>query len=249
MKKTFTKIGYMIIGSLLTIIGYHFGSIDNNGINAEEDTPIVDEIQCRRLVVVGEDDTPRVVLSSGFFDGVEAGNIDVIGEGKLLSATIGSDAYGGNMAIFNRNQEFPVVHIATTKMGHGVVATRDKDGHLGNALGGAAGETVDLRPLKRQTRSQVSRGYTGPITLKNGDKILQTGNKIPPFNSDDCRVKIFITWDRSIIGEVENNKIVFPSDGTGKIILYDGTHYTSPKGCTIRDFTIISGSLIVNKLK
>ena len=62
-------------------------------------------------------------------------------------------------------------------------------------------------------------------------------------------VRLFITWSVSNINGVEKNEIVFSSNGSGEIKLYDGTHYTSPEGCTIRDFTIISGFLIVNKSK
>ena len=78
MKNVSTKIAYMVIGSLLTIIGYHFGNIDNNAaeaekedrppmgfrIGAERDDPIADEIRVRRLVIVGEDDTPHIVADT-----------------------------------------------------------------------------------------------------------------------------------------------------------------------------------------
>ena len=67
MKTILTKMTYMAIGSLLTLIGYHFGNIDNNSANAQirvtpQETEIVDEIRCRELVIVGDDDTPRITL-------------------------------------------------------------------------------------------------------------------------------------------------------------------------------------------
>jgi hypothetical protein len=64
MKNVSTKIAYMVIGSLLTIIGYHFANIDHNAAEAEKEDPIVDEIRCRRLVIVDEDDTPHLVLGT-----------------------------------------------------------------------------------------------------------------------------------------------------------------------------------------
>lgn len=249
MKNIFTKVGYMVIGALLTLIGYHFGNVDNNTASAQKDDSIVDEIQCRRLVVVGNDGTTRIDLGSEVFDGVETGYINVIGEGKLPSATIRSDAYGGSMAIFNSdsNQEFPVVHIATTEKGHGIVATRDKDGQFGNSVNSSPEEEVSFRGIGRRI-DKVSRELKvfelGP--MESLTKILRKGDKIPSFNSEDCQLRMFLTWKQSTIGEVKKNEIVFPPNGMGEIILKDGTRYTSPEGCTIRDFTIISGSLIVN---
>ena len=76
------------------------------------------------------------------------------------------------------------------------------------------------------------------------------GDKLSPFASYDCQVMRSIDWETALISnKVEKNQIVFPSDGSGEIILHDGTRYTAPKGCTIRHFTIISGSLIVSKPK
>ena len=251
MKNVSTKIAYMVIGSLLTLIGYHFGNIETNTATAQKDDAIVDEIQCRSLVVIGDDGTTRIVLGSEFFDGVETGYINVIGEGELPSATIRSDAYGGSMAIFNRdlNQESSVVQIATTEKGHGIVATYDKDGQLGNSVGSPPGEEVSFRTIKRYiNKASRDRPELKIFETVIPSKILRKGDKIPSFNSDDCKLTMYITSYQSTSGEVKN-KIVFPPNGMGKIILKDGTRYTSPEGCTIHDFTIISGSLIVDKLK
>ena len=35
MKKVMEKVIFMAVGSLLTIIGYHFGTVDNNSANAQ----------------------------------------------------------------------------------------------------------------------------------------------------------------------------------------------------------------------
>ncbi len=63
----------MVIGSLLTLIGYHFGNIDNNSADAQlrgtpQEVEIVNEIRCRSLIVVGEDDRPLIILGTGLSD-------------------------------------------------------------------------------------------------------------------------------------------------------------------------------------
>ena len=256
MKNVSTKIAYMVIGSLLTLIGYHFGNVDNNTASAQKDDSIVDEIQCRRLVVVGNDGTTRIDLGTEILDGVETGYVNVIREGKLLSTTIGSDTNGGSIAIFNRdsNQELPVVLIGITEKGHGIVATSDKDGQFRDSVHSSPEEEVFFQGTTRR----INKKYITAVDDSRPDlkifeagptKTLRKGDKIPSFNNDDCSLIMFTSWDRSIIGEVKNNEIVFPPNGMGEIILKDGTRYTSPEGCTIRDFTIILGSLIVNKPK
>lgn len=186
MKNVLTKITYMVIGSILTLIGYHFGNIDNNTADAQKDDPIVDEIQCRRFVIVGKDNTPRIILNTHFdygrieivnqegaerlrlgtknFDGFEAGYIDVLSEPELLVSSIGSDAYGGFMIIYNRSGSThrPVVHAASTERGHGIVVTADKDGQVGKAIGGTIGELF-WRTIKRGQRvERIGRGVRLP---------------------------------------------------------------------------------------
>ena len=68
MKKFLTKIGYMAFGSLLTIIGYHFGNVDNNSVNAQQPlgtfVEIVDKIRVRQVEIVGNDNSPRIYLGT-----------------------------------------------------------------------------------------------------------------------------------------------------------------------------------------
>ena len=126
MKNVFTKITYMVIGSILTLIGYHFGSIENNTVDAQEDNPIAGEIRSRRFVLVGQNDNiPRVVIettrndhgsiaignqdgmlrllldSSSMDNGMETGGIRIYQEEGELIALIGSDQNGGSMSIYN----------------------------------------------------------------------------------------------------------------------------------------------------
>ena len=62
----------MAVGSLLTLIGYHFGNIDNNSADAQlvvkKSAPIVDEIRCHKLVIVGDDETQHITLGTDFFN-------------------------------------------------------------------------------------------------------------------------------------------------------------------------------------
>ena len=184
MKNVSTKIAYMVIGSLLTIIGYHFGNIDNNTADAQEkvDTPIVDEIQCRRLVIVDEDDTTRIVLGT---DDNRSGLI-AIGNGsqrQLLLLHADSIILADHPNVEKKrqvtatwNKEFEnnpeqkepeqkeleqVVHIGTTEEGAGFIITKNKDGTITDSTGlGSKTSTYKKRITRRTTRSiPASRGF------------------------------------------------------------------------------------------
>ena len=151
MKKNLTKLGYMAFGCLLTVIGYHFGNIDNNSVNAQENSPIVDEVRCRRLVIVGADNTPRITsgtdsLDCGYIqiyneDGElridldadelgDYGSIAVLGkESGGVAAMLRADKYGGFMGLWNKVIDKPVLQASITNKGEGMIITRDKTGY------------------------------------------------------------------------------------------------------------------------
>ena len=159
MKKILTKVGYMAFGSLLTLIGYHFGNIDNNSADAQgifqEKAPIVDEIRCRKLVIVGDDGTQRIILGTNVLPGyIQFANKDgatrvllgvdledsgtVIIQGKDSSgkaAQLGVDQYGGYMALWNKLIDRAVLLTGISDKGEGYVFTRDKGGYQTGALG------------------------------------------------------------------------------------------------------------------
>ena len=86
-----TKMSYMAFGSLLTLIGYHFGNIDNDSANAQivitpSETEIIDEIRCRNRIVVGDDDTPRGALGT---NDVDRGAIVIYNEDEVRRIFIG----------------------------------------------------------------------------------------------------------------------------------------------------------------
>ena len=162
MKNILTKVGYMAFGSLLTLIGYHFGNIDNNSADAqvftiEDPKPeIVDEIRCRKLVIVGDDDTQRIRLVT---DSSDRGEIRIYNEnwaGRVylgvasddtglftisgkesggVAAGLGVDDHGGFMALWNKVFDKPVVQASITNKGEGFIFTHDKTGYQTDSAG------------------------------------------------------------------------------------------------------------------
>lgn len=223
MKSVSTKIAYMVIGSILTIIGYHFGNIDNNTAEAQRDDPIDDEIRCRRLVLVGDDDTPRIILETSpgddgrirignqnrklrvvlgvaVIDGIETGEIHVIDTEDKVAGSIASDMHGGYMAVYSRDgaTRRPLAQISTTEKGNGVVSVRDKDGLLLPGLG------KDGDPFRDQVSSpnedlldlggpKSATFVPGPVLIVS--EILQKGDKLQRFNfSNDVKDQESVTY-------------------------------------------------------
>ena len=169
MKKILTRISYMAVGSLLTLIGYHFGNVDNNSADAQvqfdmrEKTEIVDEIRCRKLVILGEDDTQRITL---WADPADQGQIQVLNEDgaeRILlgvasnidsgvitinakesggtAVMLGVDSYGGFMSLWNKLIDTAIVSAGITNKGDGYVSTNDKAGYS-TWNGGPKGEFI-----------------------------------------------------------------------------------------------------------
>lgn len=140
MKKILTKVGYMAFGCLLTVIGYHFGNIDNNSADAQlvdrEKAQIVDEIRCRKLVIVGTDNTPRIILDTNFFNhgnirihnkdgtsrvylGAEDGDrgvLEIYGKEAVgVAVALSVDDNGGYMALWNKVLDKPVLQTGITE--------------------------------------------------------------------------------------------------------------------------------------
>ena len=169
MKKILTKMGYMAFGSLLTLIGYYFGNIDNNSANAQEsreggyatiirpENKTFDEVHCRRLVIYGNDHTPRVTLATdrsdsgsieiysengarriflGLDNVIDAGTLEVSAKGAgSVSGVLGVDHNGGFLALYNKLIDYPVFYAVITNKGDGLAQTRDRDNHRTNSIG------------------------------------------------------------------------------------------------------------------
>ena len=167
MKNILTKVGYMAFGCLLTVIGYHFGNIDNNSADAQEivvkEKHIVDEIRCRKLVIVGDDDTPRIILRTDFLDrgeiriynedgtnriylGVlsdDTGHLTILGkESGGIAAGLGVDGNGGFMALYNKVLDKPALRTGITDKGNGFILTRDKAGYQTDSEGVKGIDTI-----------------------------------------------------------------------------------------------------------
>lgn len=99
MKKVLTKIGYMAFGSLLTLIGYHFGNVDNNTVNAqpslEKTENIVNRLRVRQLEIVGNDNSPRIYLGTN----LDKGQIVVVDDNDVPHLTLKTDSEGGSIEV------------------------------------------------------------------------------------------------------------------------------------------------------
>lgn len=70
MKKVMEKVIFMVVGSLLTIIGCHFGTVNNNSTNAQINGNLsqpngeFDLISCRALTITDANGNGRILLGS-----------------------------------------------------------------------------------------------------------------------------------------------------------------------------------------
>lgn len=172
MKNILTKIGYMAFGGLLTLIGYHFGNIDNNSADAqvftiEDPKPeIVDEIRCRKLVIVGNDNTSRIILSAYSaltnYYGLDQGGIEIFDKDGASRIFLGVDTmdrggllvkgkesgeaaivYGGSIALFNNTARKAVLQAGIANTAEGFIFTTDKDGETTDVVGPNGGFDYD----------------------------------------------------------------------------------------------------------
>ena len=157
MKKIAAKMGYIALGSLLTLIGYHFGNIDENRADAQG-VEIIDEIACRKLVIVGDDLTPRIVLKTDDVDNgrllifnekpetrvmlgviqadrTDAGIVTVSGTGMTLAAKFGANANGGSLSLFNKISDKGVIQAGVTDKGEGIIIMHDSEGNFTDVVG------------------------------------------------------------------------------------------------------------------
>lgn len=145
MKNVLTKLSYMAFGCLLTLIGYHIGNVDHNWADAQSDLSeqTVDEIRCRSLVIVDEDDTPRVTLDKGGMgvynatgvlrasifveEMIDSGSVVVLGPGPPggSAAILDVDVNGGRILLWNKFTDKPVLRAVITDKGEGAIVTRD----------------------------------------------------------------------------------------------------------------------------
>lgn len=114
------KVKYMVFGSLLTLAGFMFGSL-NNGIDAQSESEVINELKVQKLVVYDNIilyDTnqampePRVVIMHD----VNGGDVSVYGKARKPLARIGIASAGGNFWAYGKN-EIGAVNIGVGPIG------------------------------------------------------------------------------------------------------------------------------------
>lgn len=103
MKNLSTKIAYMVIGSILTIIGYHFGNIENNAADAQgtvaTSTEIINKIRVRQIEIVGNDNSPRIYMGTD----LDRGQIKFVGDSDTSQMSLKAASNGGQIKLHNRS--------------------------------------------------------------------------------------------------------------------------------------------------
>lgn len=100
MKKVSTKIGYMVIGSLLTIIGYHFGNVDNNSVNAQgTSNEIVNKLRVRQIEIVDSENQPSIYLGTD----LDRGQIKFVGDSDTSQLSLKATSRGGQIVLSNKS--------------------------------------------------------------------------------------------------------------------------------------------------
>lgn len=267
MKNVLTKMGYMAIGCLLTLIGYHFGGVENNSVNAQQSSEsaanIVDKIRVRQLEIVDDNDTLRVRLDR---DGIEifnamgiararifvkedgGGAVAMLGPGAAPGAALlDVDENGGRISLWNKFVAKPVLQAIITDKGEGVIVTRDRAGEDTDHLGSTGRHTYDETPyLFSLPRERVHRKIYVSDAYVHGkpDRILSVRDRLV-LNDDDIKYMDFIDVNAPTIGNIQNKVIKFPKNGKGRIRLKNGTTYIAPNGCEITNGVITEGQIEV----
>ena len=150
MKKVMERIIPMVVGSLLTIVGYHFGTIDNDSANAQIDIkaePVLTDgefntVRCRNLEILDTDSNTRIVLTDTgqilildengevgmVLTVVDRKGVVIVGKTDSKSnATLHAGEYGGMMSISNKKGEV-VLQTCVTENGAGLLKIWDKFG-------------------------------------------------------------------------------------------------------------------------
>lgn len=138
MKNILTKASYMAFGSLLTLIGYYFGNIDNNSVNAQQPSEkvgnVVDKIRVRQLEIVGNDNSPRIYFGTD----LDRGQIKFVSDNDTPQISLKTTDLGGKIEIYNKTG-IPEVELG--------FITRDNNAHIRvngpNKKGGVVIGTAD----------------------------------------------------------------------------------------------------------
>ena len=232
MKNVLTKISYMAFGCLLTVIGYHIGNVDNNSVNAQsESIETIDELRCRSLVIVDENDTSRVKLDK---EGIQVcdefgvarvsiyvrentggGAVLVLGDGPPTSAAamLNVDSNGGNLLLWNQFVKSPVLEAVITAKGEGIIVTRDRAGDKSGFLGSVGDHKYHLSPSLNIPRKPVKgKVYYSRTDSNNGTNVLPGDvNALPQGKTLN---KILRVGDRLVFNDGDINSRFFTETHT-----------------------------------
>lgn len=196
MKKVLTKVGYMAFGSLLTLIGYHFGNIDNNTVNAQQPSEssvnIVNRIRVRQIEIVGSDNNPRIYLGTDLDKGQikfvddddtpyislkstsQGGHINVNDNSGKTKLKLYVEDQGGKLRLFNY-RERSVILLTAKKEGGVVMTGSGQDGSEQAAILGVVNGNPFVQAFDIESNSEATLGIPndrrhGYIQLKGNDK-------------------------------------------------------------------------------
>ena len=194
MKKFLTKVGYMAFGSLLTLIGYHFGDIDNNTVNAQQPSErvanIVDKIRVRQIEIVGSDNNPRIYLGTDLDKGQikfvdnddtpyislkttsQGGQINVNDNAGKTKFELHVKDHGGNLRLFN-SHERSAVALSAEKHGGMVVTGPGQKGPEVSALLAVVNGDPIVQAIDMESNSMATLHVTkdrGRIELKSNNE-------------------------------------------------------------------------------
>lgn len=173
MKKFLTKIGYMAFGSLLTIVGYHFGNVDNNSVNAQEtfQTPveIVDKLRVRQLEIVGNDNSPRIYLGTD----LDRGQIKFVSDSDTSQISLKATSHGGQIKLHNVSGKHKI-SLSLTGDGRGSIMIGEKAGVVLTETDNGGVVVVDSEDEKSMVTLQAlkSGGFVVMATDPSGGSAL-----------------------------------------------------------------------------
>ena len=164
------KLTFMALGSILTIAGYLLATLTSD-VTAQSETDkseplIVDEIVCRKLRVVDENDKTRVKIDEDSFLG---GSINVKRADGKSAVLIGEGAGGGLIMVGNADGK-NVVTIHGIAGGH--ITVGNADGKSVVTISGIFGGCGSMRLKNASSKKVVDIGAGsdgGDIRVKNAD--------------------------------------------------------------------------------
>ena len=122
------KLGYLFIGCLFTLAGYFLASLGNHtqipNAHAQQKQDVIDEIVCKRIVIVNEAGKKVVVMGIHENDGGFISVRDKDGEARTGMATMET---GGLIGLFTKGKIIPLL-IGSGEAGEAFIMVRDKDG-------------------------------------------------------------------------------------------------------------------------